>query len=175
MSESDNKTGEVKSGKVIVVAVDGTPMADHAVKWAARLVNSSADQLRLLHVQTPSEHHDEIHELELVGPLYHVGKEVSEESIKIVSHHLRQCNELNLINYKEDVITQKVGIGKSIVSYVAELAKGEVSLDNIVLVLGSREIGFFEKAFFGSVGDYCVHNAPCPVFIAKLPKPAAGN
>lgn len=168
MSDSEQKS--LPGGKFVVVAVDGSPMSKHAVEWAARVL-SEKDHLRLLHVQTPSEHHDEIHEVALVGPLYHVGQEISEESIQIISGHLKQCRELGVTNFKEDVVTQRVGVAKSIISYVQEIANsGQALAADILLVIGSRELGFFEKAFLGSVSDYCLHNSPCPVLVTKLPK-----
>jgi nucleotide-binding universal stress UspA family protein len=148
-----------------VVAVDGSPAAVQAVSAAAKLVSGDSDHIRILHVQTPKEHADRIHEAQVVGPLYQVGSEVSEEAIAIVSQHLRQCRELGLHNVKEDVITQRAGVAQSIVSYCS----AQVSADsNVVLVLGTRELGFFSRAFLGSVADYCVHHASVPVLVVRL-------
>ncbi|KAE8801369.1 hypothetical protein D1007_23066 [Hordeum vulgare] len=36
-----------------------------------------------------------------------------------------------------------------------------------VLVMGSHGYGFFKRALLGSVSDYCVSNANCPVLIVK--------
>ena len=35
------------------------------------------------------------------------------------------------------------------------------------LVVGSRGHGSFADALLGSVGQYCVHHAPCPVLIVR--------
>jgi Universal stress protein family len=37
------------------------------------------------------------------------------------------------------------------------------------LILGSRGLGPVKHAFVGSVSDYCIHHAHCPVFVVKHP------
>jgi len=39
---------------------------------------------------------------------------------------------------------------------------------NVILIVGSRELGFFGRAFTGSTSDYCMYNCPCPVIVAKM-------
>ncbi|KAJ3063198.1 hypothetical protein HK102_008541 [Quaeritorhiza haematococci] len=36
-----------------------------------------------------------------------------------------------------------------------------------VLVIGSRGMGTFKRAFLGSVSDYCVHHCNCAVIVPK--------
>lgn len=168
MSESSADS----TGKTIVVCVDDSPMSNYALEWASKLVaNKETDHIRLLHVQTPSEHVDEIHEKGVVGPLYKVGKELSEEAMAIVSTHLAKCKQLGLLNYREEVIIQTQGVGKSIVAYVRDLGSLLYGnpFKNILLVVGTRELGFFQKAFLGSVSEYCVNNCHCPVLVCKMP------
>ncbi|PWA36883.1 universal stress protein A [Artemisia annua] len=39
-----------------------------------------------------------------------------------------------------------------------------------LLVVGSRGLGQIKRALLGSVSDYCVHHAKCPVLIVRPPK-----
>src|SRR5690242_2952827 len=41
-----------------------------------------------------------------------------------------------------------------------------------LLVLGSRGLGFVKKMLLGSVSDYCVSHAECPVLIVRGAQPA---
>jgi nucleotide-binding universal stress UspA family protein len=36
-----------------------------------------------------------------------------------------------------------------------------------ILVIGSRGLGTFKRAFLGSTSDYCVHHCQCPVIVVK--------
>lgn len=39
-----------------------------------------------------------------------------------------------------------------------------------LLVMGSRGLGKIQRAFLGSVSDYCAHHVGCPILIVKPPK-----
>lgn len=84
-----------------------------------------------------------------------------------MSKFLKICKESSLENYKEDVITQGASIGESLCAYAEDQAIEDPSM---ILVIGSRELGFFDKAFLGSVGEYLVKNSSCPVLVVKSPK-----
>jgi nucleotide-binding universal stress UspA family protein len=43
----------------------------------------------------------------------------------------------------------------------------EAAADADLLVLGSRGHGSFAEAVLGSVGQYCVHHAHCPVLVMR--------
>ena len=58
--------------------------------------------------------------------------------------------------------------GAAICNYIHSLSEKE-GIDDIMLVMGSRQLGFLKRTFLGSVSEYCVRHAPCPVSIVKHP------
>ena len=49
---------------------------------------------------------------------------------------------------------------------IAKLAN-EIRAD--LIIVGARDQGLFHRVFGGSVSDYVVHHAPCPVMVARHP------
>ncbi|KAF5751917.1 universal stress protein A-like protein [Tripterygium wilfordii] len=48
-----------------------------------------------------------------------------------------------------------------------EICKAVEKLDIQLLILGSHGRGAIQRAFLGSVSNYCVHNAKCPVLVVR--------
>lgn len=48
-----------------------------------------------------------------------------------------------------------------------ELVRKAHELNAAALVMGSRGLGAFKRAFLGSVSDYIVHHSEVPVIIVK--------
>ena len=44
-----------------------------------------------------------------------------------------------------------------------------------LIVMGSRGMGTLRRTFLGSVSDYCVHHAHCPVAIVPPPNRHGGH
>ncbi|XP_056164080.1 universal stress protein A-like protein [Syzygium oleosum] len=76
-----------------------------------------------------------------------------------------------LANAKE--ICAKHGIIAEMATEVGEpkeaICEAAEKLDIQLLILGSHGRGAIQRAFLGSVSDYCVHNAKCPVLVVKRP------
>lgn len=58
--------------KSIIVCVDGTAKAEHALEYVIGNVLRGGDHIQLLHVQGPKEHPDAIHEAGVLDPIYSV-------------------------------------------------------------------------------------------------------
>ena len=50
-----------------------------------------------------------------------------------------------------------------------ELVRKGQELGASAIIMGSRGLGAFKRAFLGSVSDYLVHHASVPVIIVKDP------
>jgi nucleotide-binding universal stress UspA family protein len=73
----------------------------------------------------------------------------------------------------DTVISEEVGPADSqrVTSRVVQGLPAQVLIDAAggadLLVVGSRGHGGFTEALLGSVGQHCVHHAPCPVMIMR--------
>eukprot|EP00475_Leptophrys_vorax_P031844 TRINITY_DN4852_c0_g1_i1.p1 TRINITY_DN4852_c0_g1~~TRINITY_DN4852_c0_g1_i1.p1 ORF type:complete len:172 (+),score=34.30 TRINITY_DN4852_c0_g1_i1:112-627(+) len=164
--------------RCVVVAVDGSPMSVNALHWTLQsLVHSgiSDTELVLLYVQPfwTSENLNVLH-----GDST---SKVHDDSKSIMANH-RECVDRSLLDRKivttgitvsEVVLCQNDSVefsaGSAICEYVESLMD-LVDVESCHLIVGSKEKGFFEKAFLGSVSEYCVKHAVCPVTVVKMVK-----
>jgi nucleotide-binding universal stress UspA family protein len=166
--------------KRILVAVDASAMSVNALSWALHnLVVSSnpkdttlmllyvqpfwtAENLNILHADSTSKVHD--------------------DSKAIVKSHrdtvdrVFQDHQISNVTVEDVILSQDDSVEFSAGSAICEfvdslLASSEVA--SCHLIVGSKEKGFFEKAFLGSVSEHCVRNAACPVTVVKLMKTKA--
>lgn len=156
-----------QSARTVVVAIDDSETALHAFQWTlSNFYKKDSDHLRLIHVQPFHEVTDVIASAEMAVPVYSAGK-VREESIAIAKKFAHLCKDAGIQNFKEDIILEDGSSGAAICEYIENLP--QASSDDITLILGSRELGFFKRAFIGSTSEYCVRNSHCPVLVVKMP------
>ncbi|XP_044979070.1 universal stress protein PHOS32 isoform X1 [Hordeum vulgare subsp. vulgare] len=86
-----------------------------------------------------------------------VADAVVDKAQKLCALHNKENGEVKV---KVDV---KVAVGDAR-SVICDMVD---KLGADVLVMGSHGYGFFKRALLGSVSDYCVSNANCPVLIVK--------
>eukprot|EP01018_Ginkgo_biloba_P017590 Gb_32063 [translate_table: standard] len=102
-------------------------------------------------------------------------------SVEILQRFKNVCDEKHLhkrIHLKEALVTtwlllnldqvdvkliNLVGDARDVICQTVEKFGADL------LVMGSHGYGTVKRAFLGSVSDYCVHNAKCPVLIVKMP------
>ncbi|XP_077243915.1 universal stress protein A-like protein isoform X1 [Tasmannia lanceolata] len=70
-------------------------------------------------------------------------------------------------------ICVKAGVTPELITEVGEpkeaICEAVEKLKINLLILGSRGQGALQRVFLGSVSNYCVHNAKCPVLVVKKP------
>ncbi|KAA8527374.1 hypothetical protein F0562_034911 [Nyssa sinensis] len=150
------------------VAVDFSPCSNKALKWAVDNVVRNGDHLILLTIR-PEGHYEEgemqlwettgsplIPLAEFCDPniMKKYGVKPDPETLDIVSCVARQ---------KEIVVLLKIYWGD---------AREKIceAIDNIPLsciVIGNRGLGKIKRAIMGSVSNYVVNNATCPVTVVK--------
>jgi nucleotide-binding universal stress UspA family protein len=146
-------TSEHENGSRIVVGVDGSPSSRDALRWAVKqAVLSGAD----VEAITTWEHPASI-----------------ESSSPIPAEELAKRAAAALADSVREVVGEDdppVDICQSVACGHAARVLLEAAHGADLLVLGSRGHGGFTGALLGSVGQHCVHHAPCPVVIVRHKK-----
>ncbi|KAI8335382.1 hypothetical protein BC941DRAFT_472031 [Chlamydoabsidia padenii] len=144
-----------KLERVVVISIDKSSAA-YILEWAlANFIHPSRDLVVLVHTRRIDP---------ALGPYINpsgfveeLDSQKREESVALLKeyvHWLREkniaCQAIALIGDPKEEIIRKVK---------------EIKAD--ILVMGSRKLGPFKRAFLGSVSDYCVHHCPCAIVIAR--------
>ncbi len=146
--------GITKSAPRIVVGVDGSPSSRAALRWAVRQATFTGGTVdAIIAWQIPAL-------VQSYGwpPLYveESGdfEEAAKQTVEAVINAEVEPADIHLVK-----------------SRVIQGHPAQVLLDAAagadLLVVGSRGHGAFAEALLGSVGQYCVHHAHCPVLIMR--------
>eukprot|EP00249_Psilotum_nudum_P010569 c22619_g1_i2 orf=233-775(+) len=179
MAEGEGQdSGTVEGGenrvsytRKILVALDDGDESEHALIWSLNngIVcprGSSSDTVILLHAQTqpqvlvgyggPGTIHGFFITPEIIDSVRRQQEDISR---KVLTKAKKICDERNVnvetmvaFNDPRDAICEAVE-----------------KLHCDFLVIGSHGYGAVKRTLLGSVSDYCVHNAKCPVVIVKKP------
>ena len=152
------------TGKTIVVAVSDSQGSETAFRYAINKVMKEGDHLRIVHVQKPE------------GSLTSITKlgKVPEKAKTLMERYWNLCKELGVKNHIEDIVPEEDSAGATLCKYLQMLPQEKP--DDVVLLVGSKEYkGMLGRAFQGSVSEYCVQNAHCPVTVVKAVKPREGS
>ncbi|GLT93729.1 hypothetical protein SLE2022_115060 [Rubroshorea leprosula] len=168
------------SGKLgcVIIAVDGSQESMAALRWALdnlklRTPAPDSDETPgtfvILHVQSPPNIATILNPgsipfggpsaAELEVPAFTQAIETHQQRITnaILDHALEICAGKN-VNYRTEVL---IGEPKEKICEAVE------NLHAGLLVMGSRAFGPIKRMFLGSVSNYCLNHAQCPVFVAK--------
>ena len=138
----------------IVVGVDGSPSSRAALRWAVRQAVLTAGTVdAVMAWQVPM-----ILRTSAWAPIYVDEASGFEEDARktldaVISDEVEPADRRQ--------VTARVVFG-----HPAEVLLDAAS-DADLLVIGSRGHGSFADALLGSVGQYCVHHAHCPVLIMR--------
>ncbi|KAJ3673237.1 hypothetical protein LUZ60_006611 [Juncus effusus] len=168
---------EKKKLNVVVAAVDDSEGSHYALSWAIdRIISSRRDDSQL--VVLYAQHAVDIFADPVAGhdPLPYAPAVSAAYTPTSVFESMKKANEEN----SKRIIARAVDICKSKgVNATTAIVEGEPKdalcdaaeqLHADLLVVGSRGLGMLKRAFLGSVSDYVVHHAKCPVLIVKPPK-----
>ena len=138
----------------IVVGVDGSPSSRAALRWAVRqavLTGGTVDALMAWQIPR-------VLRTSAWAPIYvDEASGFEEDAQKTLDAVI--SGEVARADRRE--VTARVVNG-----HPAQVLQ-EAAADADLLVVGSRGHGSFADALLGSVGQYCVHHARCPVLVMR--------
>ncbi|KAI8806473.1 hypothetical protein BJ742DRAFT_740604 [Cladochytrium replicatum] len=140
--------------RIVAIAVDASTHADYAFNFALENIVKPGDQVVLLNVRPSNQF-----------PIYADASEWldrAESEARTASHTLLKTHGAKLL--KAGISTRAIAmVGDPRDEIVAKLLELNASL----LVIGSRGISSFQRALLGSVSDFVVHHAHCPVLVVR--------
>lgn len=166
--------GLPKRWKTIVVAMDLGQPAAYAMRWSFGNIFSKGDSIRLLTVKGSDSTTSVEPMVSIRDPVRSIPHILgwsleSEEHSRAIQGWVKTYH---ITNISEDCLKRTEpgtsGIGAALCEYIERLVEIEGE-ESVMLVLGTRELGFMRRAFLGSVSDYCIRNCPAPVIVIKLP------
>jgi nucleotide-binding universal stress UspA family protein len=141
----------------ILLASDGSREADLAARTAAELANSTNSELHLISVPDSTYHSVDL------GHSYETYEEAIEavkgETQKVLGEQAQKVEEAGG-TVKEAYPRMDERPEKAIIHLAEELGVG-------LIVMGSRGLGGVRRALMGSVSDFVVRHAHCPVMIVR--------
>ncbi|XP_018806489.1 universal stress protein A-like protein [Juglans regia] len=156
-----NSTGKKK----VMVAIDESECSRCALQWALdNLRETIANSDLLIFTVQPIVDFGYAYASTLGAAPPELMRSIQENHQKIASALLEKAKEMcaNHGIIPAEMVTE-VGDPKEAICATVE------KLNIQLLVLGSHSRGVIKRAFLGSVSNYCVHNAKCPVLVVKKP------
>lgn len=145
--------------KKILVPIDFSNAAEHAVQLALELVKSNNATLYLLHVI----------EYDSIGLLESDGTFAATSNVKTAVERLLKRGEIKLTNYIQNLHVHGADIKKQFGLGVPEevIVQNIEELDIDLVVMGTHGASGLQELFIGSIAEKVVRNAKCPVITVK--------
>lgn len=151
--------------RIIVLAVNNSKHSENALNWIVSNVLSENDIVHLLTVITPPNE-----------PAYYLDTNASRHAREYIEDlkngAVKEAKEL-LSKFQKFI---NAGLECKVEGHVAFGDRREQVVEYSrthkcdLLVLGSRGLGTFKRHLLGSVSNYCMHHAHCPVLLIKNEK-----
>lgn len=154
-TDADGNSGEPR--RVIVISVDGSNHADHAVNWYLEHIRRPHDRLVLAHVPELSNYPYD-YTLSSTSVFEEMRAEIEKSAQLLEEKYTQKLLDNNVKDAEFRIASGHVG------EKIVEIALDE----NAALVLtGCRGLGTLRRTLMGSVSDYILHHCHCPVIICR--------
>ncbi|KAJ8623377.1 hypothetical protein MRB53_031906 [Persea americana] len=168
MSE-ERRFERVSVERKVGVAVDFSPCSKKALLWAVENVVRSGDHVVLVNVQPPANYEEgEMQLWETTGSPFIPLREFADPAV-IKKYGVRPDKDtLDALTHaakeKEIVIVMKIFWGDPREKICEAIEKIPLNF----IMVGSRGHSTIKRILLGSVSDYIVHSAACPVTVVKI-------
>ncbi|KAJ3705906.1 hypothetical protein LUZ61_009611 [Rhynchospora tenuis] len=153
--------------RTIGIGVDYSPSSKAALKWAIDNIARAGDHIVLIHTQPHTGHSAQKQLWEEEGSPLIPLKEFQDMHLQ-VQYGIKPDAEIldvldNASRTKEVTVTSKIYWGDA----REKLCDAVADLKLTSLVVGSRGLGPLKRVLIGSVSNYVVLHATCPVTVVK--------
>ncbi|KAL5553149.1 hypothetical protein UlMin_040550 [Ulmus minor] len=148
--------------KKVMVAIDESDCSHYALKWGLENLASTIhnSQLVIFTAQPRADLGFALASSYGATPPELVAS-IQERYRKVALALLERAKEICANHGVVPETVTEVGDPKDVICEAVE------KLNIELLILGSHSRGPIQRAFLGSVSNYCVHNAKCPVLVVK--------
>ncbi|KAJ6752667.1 hypothetical protein OIU74_027481 [Salix koriyanagi] len=145
------------------IGMDYSPTSKASLRWAAENLVEEGDRIILIHVQPPQADHSRKQLFEETG-----SRRLIIQKQYGLTHDAEVHEILDTVSKTKGAkVVAKIYWGDAREKLID--AVDDLKLDS--LVIGSRGLGAIKRVLLGSVSDYVVTNASCPVTVVKVSKP----
>lgn len=144
--------------RLILIAIDGSDQSDQAFKFYIDHLHQPGNTLLLVHAAEPPMINSS-QAVMLSQPVWDQLLETEKQKVKALEEsYAEKMRAHNLTGKIKAIFSGKPG--EIIVDVAAE---EKVSM----IVMGTRGLGTIRRTIMGSVSDYVVHHAHCPVVVCR--------
>lgn len=148
--------------KKVMVAIDESDCSHYALKWTLDNLGGSISASQLVvFTAMPQPDFSYIYASTYGAALPDLIQSLQENQKKVTAALLEKAKR---ICADQGIIAETVAEIGDPKEVICEAVK---KLHIRLLILGSHSRGALQRAFVGSVSNYCVHNAKCPVLVVK--------
>lgn len=160
--ENGENVEQKDEGTSIVIALDASEECEHAVKWYLNKIYKPGDRIVFVHIiELPDFNLNQARNTHMSpGVLAQMWKD---EEVKTKQLEEKMKGLLKEKGLKGTLRTATGKPGETIVG-IAEQENAQM------VVVGTRGTGKVRRTILGSVSDYLVHHAHCPVVVCRHPE-----
>ncbi|KAI4313913.1 hypothetical protein L6164_026855 [Bauhinia variegata] len=158
------EAGKVDEKKKVLVAIEESECSRYALQWALENLDHSIKNSKLIVFS--------------VVPIDDLGYTYASSFGTAPPELFRSIQEnqkkvkLAVLERAKEICAQHGVVAETLIETgnpKETICEAVEKLNVQLVVLGSHSRGAIQRAFLGSVSNYCVHNAKCPVLVVKKP------